>query len=48
MVRALTESHTAVPTELQKLADSFEAKVKAGAAKHRRSGYHTKGYMMVE
>ena len=47
MVRALKESKTPVPPELEKLAESFEEKVKAGAAKHRRSGYHTKGFVRV-
>ncbi|KAK8825318.1 hypothetical protein WA538_003015, partial [Blastocystis sp. DL] len=48
MVRALKESKTPVPPELEKLAESFEEKVKAGSAKHRRSGYHTKGFKFDE
>ena len=47
MVRALKESKTPVPPELEKLAESFEEKVKAGSAKHRRSGYHTKGFVLL-
>ena len=48
MVKALKQSHTPVPAELQKLSDAFEAKVKAGNAKHRLSGYHTKGFKFDE
>lgn len=44
MVKALKQSKMPIPAELQKLADTFEKKVKEGNAKHRVSGYHTKGY----
>ena len=45
---ALKQSKSPVPIELQQMADSFEAKVKEGNAKHRRSGYHTKGFKFDE
>lgn len=48
MVKALKQSKSPVPIELQQMADSFEAKVKEGNAKHRRSGYHTKGFKFDE
>ena len=44
MVKALKQSKMPIPADLQKLADNFEKKVKEGSAKHRVSGYHTKGY----
>ena len=43
MVKALHQSNTPIPADLLKLARTFEEKVNAGVAKHRRSGYHTKG-----
>ena len=43
MVKALKQSNLPVPEDLQKLCDIFEKKVKEGNAKHRLSGYHTKG-----
>ena len=47
MIRALTQSNTPVPADLQKLAVAFEERVEAGLAKHRPSGYHTKGYVVM-
>ena len=48
MVKALKQSKSPVPAELQAMADAFEAKVKEGAARHRRSGYATKGFKFDE
>ena len=46
MVRALHQSNVPIPADLLKLANAFEKKVKDGEARHRRSGYHTKGYVI--
>ena len=48
MVKALKQSKSPVPADLQQMADAFEAKVKEGNARHRRSGYHTKGFKFDE
>jgi ATP-dependent RNA helicase DDX46/PRP5 len=43
LVKALTDSQQEVPEDLQKLADSFQAKVKSGEVKYYKGGFGGKG-----
>lgn len=48
LVRALELSEQPIPQDLKALADSFQAKVKAGSAATRGSGYGGSGYKFDE